>query len=194
ERRRRLERDQHIERAAVHLREHAPTFARRLLDGLEPEPPRGRLDAPREDAEGDGAPGIQRELFELRIIVRSLRPERDLEDAGARLAHRAYETLELAPARLPACDRPTAGGLVPGGARGREPDGASLDRLADVARHRLQIVLARGTVEGALAHDVGPECGMADVARVVDALRQTVEHVQELREGLPAPLDAGAHG
>jgi hypothetical protein len=83
---------------------------------------------------------------------------------------------------------------VAGAPRGRESDGARLDSLADVARHRLEVVLARGPVEGPLAHHVSPDRGMADIARVVDALRQAVEHVEEFRKRLPAPFDAGAHG
>src|SRR5262249_48715836 len=152
------------------------------------------LDAPREDAEGDGTAGVEGELLQLRIIVRPLGPERDLEDARARLAHGAHETLELAPARLPARHRTAVGGLVAGARRRGETHGAGLDGLADVARHRFEIVLARGAVEGPLAHDIGPDRRMADVARVVDALRLAVERVQKFREGLPAPLDAGAHG
>ena len=60
--------------------------------------------------------------------------------------------------------------------------------------HRPEIVLGRLVGEGALAHDVGTDGAVPDIARVVDALGQRVQHVEELREGLPAPLDAGLHG
>jgi hypothetical protein len=71
---------------------------------------------------------------------------------------------------------------------------ARSDRFLGVMDHRLEIVLGRLVGEGALAHDMGADGAMADIARVVDALGQRVEHVEELREGLPAPLDAGLHG
>ena len=60
--------------------------------------------------------------------------------------------------------------------------------------HRLEIVLGRLVGEGTLAHHVGAQRAVAHVARVVDALGQRVEHVEEFGEGLPAPLDAGLHG
>ena len=68
------------------------------------------------------------------------------------------------------------------------------NRLLGVLHHLGEIVLGRLVSEGALAHHIGAQRAMADVARVVDALRQLIEDIEELREGLPAPLDAGQHG
>ena len=67
-------------------------------------------------------------------------------------------------------------------------------RVAQLALHRAQVVLAGRLVEGALAHDVGAQRGVADVARVVDALGQRLQAVEELGEGRPRPLDARLHG
>src|SRR5437773_1734452 len=66
--------------------------------------------------------------------------------------------------------------------------------ISNVVRHRLEIVLGRLVGKGALAHDIGAQGTVAHVARVVDALGQRLQHVQELGEGLPAPFDAGLHG
>ena len=60
--------------------------------------------------------------------------------------------------------------------------------------HGLKLVRRWRLRERALAHDVGPERRVPDVAGVVDALRERVDGVQELRERLPRPVDAGQHG
>ena len=79
-------------------------------------------------------------------------------------------------------------------ARGRETNGAGGDRRLHLMHHRLGVILGRLVGEGALTHHIGAQRAVANVARVVDALGQRVEHVEELREGFPAPLDAGQHG
>jgi hypothetical protein len=61
-------------------------------------------------------------------------------------------------------------------------------------RHGPDLVLGRLFGEGSLAHHVGAQGAVADIARVVDALGQAVQHVEEFGEGFPAPLDAGLHG
>ena len=47
--------------------------------------------------------------------------------------------------------------------------------------------------ERALAHHIGAQGGVADVATVVDAFRQTVQHVEIFAKGFPTPFDAGFH-
>ena len=81
-----------------------------------------------------------------------------------------------------------------GTARGREAHGAGRNRLLHLALHFRHIVLGGLLAEGPLAHHVGAERRVADVARVVDALRQGVQHVHELGVGFPAPVDTSQHG
>src|SRR5207249_1590734 len=59
--------------------------------------------------------------------------------------------------------------------------------------HRAQVILGGGLLEGALAHHVGAQRRVPDVARVVDALGQALERVEELGEGRPAPVDPRLH-
>jgi len=68
------------------------------------------------------------------------------------------------------------------------------ERAPELLLHRFEIVLARDLVEGALAHDVGAQGRVTHVPRVVDALGQRLERVEELGVGGPRPLDAGLHG
>ena len=58
---------------------------------------------------------------------------------------------------------------------------------------RARLVLGGGFREGPLAHHVRAQGRVPDVAGVVDALRQRVEHIEVLGVGLPAPADALQH-
>ncbi len=69
-----------------------------------------------------------------------------------------------------------------------------MQRAAQLCLHRGEVVVVARLLERALTHDVGAQRGVADVARVVDALGQRVDHVEVLREGLPSPVDTGLHG
>src|SRR5581483_10841568 len=104
------------------------------------------------------------------------------------------QQFELGPGREAAGDRLVVRRLVVDRARRRETVRAGGDRLPGVVHHGLEVVLGRFIGEGALPHHVGAERAVAHVARVVDALGQRLQHIEELREGFPAPLDAGQHG
>ncbi len=74
-----------------------------------------------------------------------------------------------------------------------KPMAPALSACAQLALHRAEIVLGRGLVEGALAHRIRAQRGVADVAGVVDALGQPVDGGEELRERGPRPVDARVH-
>ncbi len=76
-----------------------------------------------------------------------------------------------------------------GAARGGKTNRPGLDRLGDMGRHSLQVILAGLLIERALAHDIGAQGGMANIAGIVDSLGKGIQHIKVLREGLPLPLD-----
>ncbi len=125
------------------------------------------------------------------VAVGAARFARDLHHARA---HRLDQRLELFPGGEPTGHRLVVRGHVADAARGREAMGAGGDRFLGVMHHRPEIVLGRFVGEGTLAHHVSAQRAVAHVARVVDALGQRVQHVEEFGESLPAPLDAGLHG
>ncbi len=197
-----LERQHDVEPAAVHLGEHPPARGRGLVEQLHVTAPhRGRLQAA-EHAPRDGPPGLDREVAQAHVIVAEAGEIAELaadglagqlEDPGVHLAHHADEPPDLAPRRQPAGDRPAIGRFVDRRARGREAHRAGADRVAELALHRAKVVLRRRLLERALAHHVGAEGAVAEVARVVDALGQGVETVEPLRKRRPPPLDARLH-
>jgi len=202
ERQLRLERQHDVEPAAVHLGEHPSAGGGRLVEEVQVAAPHvGRLQAA-EVAPRHGTPGLDGEVAQAHVIVAEgdgiaeLTPDGlagQLEEAGVQVAHHADEPAHLVPRREPARDRPAVGRLVDRRARGREADRAGADRVAELALHRVEVVLARRLLERALAHDVGAERAVAEVARIVDALGQSVETVEELGERRPLPLDARRH-
>ena len=103
------------------------------------------------------------------------------------VAHDADERCDLVPVGEAAGDRAVVGRLVVRRCDGREADGAGAQRVAQLARHRREVVLGGLLLEGALAHGPGAQRGVADVAGVVDALGQPLERVEVLGEGLPGP-------
>ncbi len=89
---------------------------------------------------------------------------------------------------------PSVRGLVVAGARGREAHGAGGQRVGQLALHRRQVSAAVGRLgERALAHGVGAQRRVPDVARVVDPLGPARDGVEVLGVGLPRPLDARLH-
>jgi hypothetical protein len=76
------------------------------------------------------------------------------------------------------------------------PSGVSWDGDREVVKlplHGPEIVLAGRLLERPLAHHVGAERRVADVAGVVDPLGQGLQAVEELRERRPPPVDPGGH-
>ena len=201
ERHLRLERKKRAQRTGVRLREHAPAHRRRLVEQIEIFLPGARRFAPAEDAEGDRTPGIDGQIAQPRmpfaytgvpgVAVHAFAG--DLEQTGVQFAHRAHEPAHLVPAGLPARHRAAVGRLVARRARGREADGAGIDRIAHLAFHRLQVVFGRLAFESAFAHHECADRRMADVARIVDALGQRLERGEVFGIRGPAPLDAGFH-
>ena len=197
-----LEREQHVEAAAVHLGEHAPAGRRRLVQQGHVARPHVTRVQPAEGAERDGPARLHREVAQAHVIVaegggvRLLAADGlagQLEDTGVELAHHADQPAHLVPRGQAAGHRPAVGRLVNRRARGGEADGARLDGLAQLALHQPDVVLARRLLERALAHDVAAERAVADVARVVDALGQGLDGIEELGEGRPRPRDACGH-
>ena len=80
-----------------------------------------------------------------------------------------------------------------GGAGRREAHRTGLNGFLREGAHAGKLVGGRLIRERALAHDVGAQRRVPNVARVVDTLRQRVDGVEELGEGLPGPLDARLH-
>ena len=78
-------------------------------------------------------------------------------------------------------------------ARAGETERAGFQRLAHGVGHAHHVVLGRGLGQSALAHDVHAQRRMADIHAVVDRLGQALDRGEILREGLPAPVDAGGH-
>src|SRR4029077_17113886 len=66
-------------------------------------------------------------------------------------------------------------------------------RVGQLALHHRQILDGGRLGEGALAHGVGAQRRVANVARVVDALRPARDGVEVLRVRLPRPFDARLH-
>src|SRR5215472_9022372 len=185
----------------MHLAEHAPTRRRGLFEKLQVVAPDVRRVLAAKDAKGDGAPRLHGQLAEpavivlesgiARVAIHAL--ARDLEDTRVHLAHHADEPSHFVPRRHPARHGAAIGRLVARRARSGEAHGSSGERAPELSLHRLEIVLRRRLVEGALPHDVGTERGVPHVAGVVDALGQRLEGVKELGVGGPAPLDARLH-
>ena len=194
-----LEREHHGEGAAVHLGEHAATRGSRLLEEADVLPPEIGGLAAAEEAPGDGAAGVDGEIAQphvivaqpLLIVAESLAG--DLEDAGVHLAHDAHEPSHLVPRGEAAGHGAAIGGLVARRARGRQAHGAGGQPAPQLLLHRSQVILISRLVEGPLAHDVGAQGGVAEIARVVDPLGQRLDRVEELREGRPRPVDARLH-
>ena len=195
----RLEGEHGIERPGVHLHEDAPAGGRGLLDEIEVGTPVFRRPARAEHAPGLRDAGIDREVTQAFVIIAQAlgtAPRRlagDFEDTAPRLAYRADDGPHLVPVRDAARHRTVVRGDVIRGPGGRKPDGSGLDRCLCQRAHPRQFVRRRLVRESPLAHHVGPQRGVADVTRVVDAFRQRVDRVEELRKGLPGPLDAGLH-
>ena len=118
----------------------------------------------------------------------------DLEHAPAGLAHGVDDGAYFVPRCGSAGDGAVVGREVVHRARGGKADAACLHCFLGEATHGGQLLGGGRLGESAFAHHIGAQRGVADVAGVVDAFGQGVDGVQELREGLPAPIDAGQHG
>ena len=196
-----LERQQRAEGSAVGLGEHAATGGRGLVEQVHVLLPHARDAAPAEDAERHRPSSLDGEVAQADVVVAQRRVIGDpvhvltgqLEDAGIQLTHGADEPPHLVPGRRATGHGPAIRRLVARRARRGEADGAGADGVADLTLHRLKVVLGRGLVERALAHDVRAHGGVADVAGIVDALGQGIEDVEELGIRGPAPLDPGLH-
>ena len=183
----------------MHLREHAATGRGGLLEQGEVDAPGLGVVPPAEQAPRHGHAGLHGEVAQpdvvlaqaLRLAAEPLAGE--LEDAGVHVAHHGDQPPDLVPGGEPARHRAPVGRLVARRARRREADGAGADGVSQFALHRPQILLAGRLLERPLAHGVGAEGGVADVAGVVDPLGQGLHAIEELGEGGPRPVDAGVH-
>jgi hypothetical protein len=183
----------------VYLREHPAATGRRLLEEGDVRAPEIGFLTPAEQTPRDGPPGLDGQIAQPHMVVaqalgvsaRALAGQ--LEHARVHVAHHADEPAHLVPRGQAAGDGTSVRGLVARRARGGEADRAGANRIAQLALHRAQIVLAGFLLERALAHDVGAQRGVADVSGVVDALGEAFDAVEELRERGPGPVDARVH-
>src|SRR5262249_56791373 len=175
----------------VHLGEHAPAAARRLLeqDEVRGTQVRGRTGA--EDAPGHRHSRLDGEIAETtQIIPRAVGVAagvlaRDLEDAGAEIAQHAHELTDLVPRGDTARYGLAVRRLVIAGARGGEADGAGGESVGELPLHRGEGSRGGWLRGRPLAHRVGPERGVPHVARVVDALGPALDRLEVLRVRLP---------
>src|SRR5882724_551581 len=196
-----LEREHRGQGAAVHLGRHAPALGRGVLEQLHVRAPGVRGVPTAEEPEGDGTACLDGQLAQAAVIVGDTRIAGvavhalagELEDAGVHVAHHADQPPDLVPRSEPARHGPAVWRLMARRPGGREADGAGLQPAPQLGFHGAEIVLGRRLLEGALAHDIGAQRGVAKVARVVDAFGEPVDGVEELGEGLPLPLDARFH-
>ena len=107
-----------------------------------------------------------------------------------RFADRVNDRAYFIPIRQPTCIR---SGVVKRSRRGKA-DGTHFNRFFGDTLHPHNFFGGRFVLKGTLAHHVGAKRGVTDVTGIVDAFGQLVNHVQELRERLPAPVDPGQHG
>jgi len=116
-----FEREDHAERAAVHLREHPPARDGGLLEQVEVDAPDLRRLPPAEQAPGHGASGLHGQVAQPHVVVaQSLGIAcgathlfaGELEDARVHVAHHAAEPTHLLPAGEAACDGSPVGRLV----------------------------------------------------------------------------------
>ncbi len=106
----------------------------------------------------------------------------------AGVGHHTDQVAQLRPCRESRRDRTVVGRLVVLTARRREPDGAGLECIGELSPHPREVVVGRLLLERALTHRPRAQRRVADVGRVVDRLRQPVDGVEVLGEGLPPPL------
>ena len=112
---------------------------------------------------------------------------------ASEVAHHLHQLAHLAPLGDAAGHGPPVRRLVVARARGREPHGPRGQRVGQLALHHREVRGGGRLRERALAHGVGAQRRVADIARVVDALRPASDGVEVLRVRLPRPLDAGLH-
>ncbi len=138
--------------------------------------------------------GVGRECDQLLSVrLRALTGQRVLdvlECAAALLADDPHQLVDLAPRRQSRRDRPVVGGLVLHGPRRREPGRSGVETLTELRGHRAHVVVVGLVLERALAHHVRAERRVSEQRRVVHALGESVDRVEELRVGGPAPVDA----
>ena len=186
----------------MHLPEHAPAGGRRRVEQREIFAPDVGHPAPAEYAEGDRPSALDREIAQARVvIVEAGVAERavhalagQFQDSGIELAHDADEPPQLVPGRQAAGDRAPFRSFMAGRARRSEADGAGANRVAQLALHRLHVRLVGLLLERALAHHVGAQRRVTDVAGVIDALGQRLQAIEEFGKGRPLPVDACLHG
>ncbi|CAB4836421.1 unannotated protein [freshwater metagenome] len=115
----------------------------------------------------------------------------DLIDTGVRIAQGVAEREQLTLVGVRARYDLAVLRAVGQGARGGEAERPGFDGFAHERGHALDVVVGRILVVGAsLTHHVGPQCRVGDLRRDVDRPLTSVERVEVLREGLPAPRHA----
>ena len=193
----RLQPEQQGHRATGDLRADARAFADRFAGELEHAPPRlgvvvvlGERERHRTVDRGGELAHPRHLALGRREVLAERAGRRELEDPGAELAERAADAEQLVLRGERAGHRLTVDRHVRDRARRRHAERAGFDRLAHDDGHRLDVGLGRGLVlRAALAHDVAAHRAVRDLRADVEHLRDAVDRVEVLGEGLPAPLD-----
>ena len=181
---------------ARHLREDRQALGGGLVELAEHVAPEGGRGVGLAEVEADRAARLARQLLHPgHLLGHPCVVGGELEEPRARLAQRVAEAEQLFTRGERSGHRLAVGRPVQERARGGEAERARADGLGDDLRHRRD-VLGRGELVGgaALAHHVGADGRVRDLAGEVDRVRRLLERVEVLREGLPGPLDALVHG
>lgn len=136
----------------------------------------------------DRAQDLEVALAEIRI---------HLDHAATGTAHRARDAGQLRFARGQAGSEAPVSGAVLDRARGAEAQRASAQGLLDHRLHARDVtgIRLRAVIRAALAHRVEAQRRVRNLRAHVHHARHRLEHVEVLREALPAKIDAlGEHG
>ena len=182
------------------LNKHAPAGFGGFIRQLEKRAPIVRGLGRAEHAERDRHARIDSQGFEpITIVLNPFRVESgvftgDLKHPRIQLAEHADQLTDLVPGSEPTRNRLAVRRLVVARARGGKAGGARLNGTADFTLHGFEIVVGRFFSKSPLTHDVGPQRGMTDIGRIVNAFGQPLNRIQVFRIGGPTPLDACFHG
>ena len=143
--------------------------------------------------ERDRASGVfrhaqhHRQVFHHRVVV-----EHELQVARPRRAHGVRDRRQFVLARLQGRREVAGRGAMVDRARGGEAERAGADRLRGNRRHRLAVLGRRGLApRAAIVHHIDAHRRVRQQRADVDVIGALRQPVDEVREALPLPGDAG---
>ena len=126
------------------------------------------------------------------LVVRLVEVGNDLHPALADLPQRAADGGKLDLGGVQRGRGDAGEGLVGDGAGGGEAERAGADALGGQAGHLVAVGLGGGfTVGAALAHHIDANGGVRHLGGDVEIVLAGIERIEELRESLPVPRQAG---